>query len=108
MTSPTPFQQRVYDACREIPRGRVTTYGDLARHIDCGSARAVGQALRNNPFAPEVPCHRVVKTDRALGGFSGHKHGPEVDRKRRLLLREGVRFDSPDRVAETSLHRFDD
>lgn len=104
--SVTAFQQRVYDACSMIPEGRVSTYGDLARHLGCGSARAVGQALRRNPFAPKVPCHRVVKSDRRLGGFSGHTTGPEVDRKYRLLREEGVEFESPDRVAATSLFRF--
>jgi len=104
--SVTPFQQRVYDACSRIPRGGVTTYGELARHLGCGSARAVGQALRRNPFAPQVPCHRVVKSDRTLGGFSGHRTGPEVDRKRTLLTEEGVVFDTPDRVAEASMYHF--
>lgn len=106
--TPTPFQQRVYDACREIPPGRVATYRDLARHIDCASARAVGQALRRNPYAPEVPCHRVIKTDRTLGGFSGHREGPEVDRKYQILRREGVAFDPQRRVAEPHLYRFDE
>jgi len=90
----TPFQQRVYDACSRIPKGKVTTYGELAREINCGSAQAVGQALRCNPFAPEVPCHRVVKRNRNLGGFTGHTEGPEVDRKKSLLLKEGVCFES--------------
>ena len=52
---PTVFEARVYEALRRIPRGQVTTYGRLAAALGCGSARAVGQALRRNPFAPEVP-----------------------------------------------------
>lgn len=96
--TPTPFQQCVYDACSRIPAGKVGTYGGLARAIGCGSARAVGQALRKNPFAPRVPCHRVVKTDRSLGGFSGHREGAEVARKRNLLLGEGVVFEANGRV----------
>lgn len=91
-TTVTAFQQRVYDACLRIPRGGVATYKDVAKAIGCGSARAVGQALRRNPFAPRVPCHRVVRSDLALGGFSGQEKGPEVTRKRRLLAAEGVRF----------------
>ena len=67
----TPFRQRVYDEARKIPRGTVITYGELARRIGCGSPRAVGQALRVNPFAPEVPCHRVVAADGSLTGFYG-------------------------------------
>lgn len=98
----TTFQKTVYDACRAIPKGKVTTYAGLAKKIHCGSPRAVGQALKRNPFAPEVPCHRVVKSDRGLGGFYGHTEGPEVTRKRNLLIAEGVRFDEQGRV-----HPFD-
>ncbi|MDA3924899.1 MAG: MGMT family protein [Kiritimatiellae bacterium] len=63
----TPFRQRVFDALLEVPCGYVTTYGALARRINCGSARAVGGALRHNPLAPEVPCHRVVASDLTIG-----------------------------------------
>ena len=96
----TSFQQAVYDACRRIPAGRVSTYAGLAAEIRCGSPRAVGQALKRNPFAPEVPCHRVVKSDRTLGGFYGQVEGPEMTRKRRMLEEEGVRFEPDGRVAE--------
>lgn len=65
----TSFERRVYDLCSQIPRGQVSTYGDMAKSL-CSSPRAVGQALRRNPFAPEVPCHRVVAADRKIGGFS--------------------------------------
>ena len=99
----TPFQQTVYDACRRIPSGNVTTYASLAKAIDCGSPRAVGQALKKNPFAPEVPCHRVVKTDRSLGGFTGHTAGPEVTRKRKLLEAEGVQFDAQGKIRADDL-----
>ena len=88
----TPFQKRVYDATKRIPRGKVTTYAALARSIRCGSPRAVGQALKRNPFAPVVPCHRVIASDLTLGGFNGKTSGAQVARKRRLLEAEGVRF----------------
>ncbi len=106
MKNVTPFQQRVYDACSRIPEGRVTTYGELAREIGCGSAQAVGQALRHNPFAPKVPCHRVVKSDRHLGGFSGHKQGPEVERKKSLLQKEGVTFETEHVVHKDTVFRY--
>jgi len=90
----TDFQRRVYVALMDVPAGRVTTYGLLARQIGCRSSRAVGQALRHNPFAPRVPCHRVIASDLTAGGFAGHAAGPEIERKRRLLAGEGVRFDA--------------
>jgi methylated-DNA-[protein]-cysteine S-methyltransferase len=91
-TDLSPFQRRIYDLLRTVPRGRVVTYGDLARAAGCASARAVGQALRRNPFAPAVPCHRVLPADLSLGGFNGCRRGAEPARKRALLAREGVRF----------------
>jgi methylated-DNA-[protein]-cysteine S-methyltransferase len=65
------FHQRVYAVARAIPPGEVLTYGDVARRIgDPGAARAVGQALGANPFAPVVPCHRVMAAGGRSGGFS--------------------------------------
>jgi methylated-DNA-[protein]-cysteine S-methyltransferase len=88
----TDFQARVYEAVCDVPAGRVTTYAELARRIGCGSARAVGQALRRNPYAPRVPCHRVIASDLSPGGFAGRRDGPGVRRKLELLRREGVVF----------------
>ena len=102
----TPFQQRVYDATSRIPRGKVTTYKLLACEIDCGSSQAVGQALRRNPFAPEVPCHRVVASDLTLGGFSGQRGGYQLRRKRKLLEKEKVEFDEEGLVARKCLFEF--
>lgn len=101
MKAVTDFQRRVYEAVSRVPAGRVTTYGALARRLGCGSARAVGQALRVNPFAPRVPCHRVIASDLTPGGFHGARGGPELKRKLRLLAREGVRF-REGRVADES------
>jgi methylated-DNA-[protein]-cysteine S-methyltransferase len=55
----TPYQERVYALLKQIPEGKITSYAALARALD-SSPRAVGGALRNNPFAPEVPCHRCI------------------------------------------------
>ena len=96
----TPFRRKVYEALLEVPRGHVTTYGLLARRIGCASARAVGGALRENPFAPEVPCHRVVASDLSLGGFCGCREGIEVARKAALLRGEGVGFGEDGRLSE--------
>ena len=65
------FQQRVYAVTRAIPPGEVLTYGEVARRVgEPGAARAVGQALGHNPFAPVVPCHRVLAAGGKSGGFS--------------------------------------
>lgn len=76
----TEFQIKVYAACKTIPRGETRTYKWIAEQIGCpGSYRAVGNALHKNPFAPLVPCHRVIRSDGALGGFA-------QGRKRKLTL----------------------
>ena len=85
----SPFRLRVYLELLNVPRGETITYGELARRIGCGSAQAVGQALRHNPFAPEVPCHRVIAADGSLCGFGGSR-GPKA-LKRKLALLEAER-----------------
>jgi methylated-DNA-[protein]-cysteine S-methyltransferase len=85
----------VYTETSLIPEGRVATYGYIAKRLK-SSPRAVGNALRHNPYAPIVPCHRVIKTDRTVGGFYGDfKRGVE---KRTMLEEEGVTFDTKDLV----------
>lgn len=84
----TPFQRKVYLELLNVPSGTTITYGELARRIGCGSAQAVGQALKRNPFAPEVPCHRVVAADGSLGGYNGKREGEQLERKRQLLYNE--------------------
>lgn len=84
----TEFQRRVYLALLEVPEGETISYGQLAERIGCRSAQAVGQALKRNPFAPEVPCHRVIASDGSIGGFHGQRDGEMVARKRALLESE--------------------
>lgn len=88
----SPFAQRVYAALVKVPAGRVITYAALGRRIGCGSPRAIGQALRANPFAPQVPCHRVIASDLTPGGFQGKTGGSALTRKLGLLAAEGVKF----------------
>ena len=78
----TAFQLKVWQAVRRIPSGQTQTYGQLAKSIGCGSARAVGVALGANPLAGLIPCHRVVAAD-GLGGFAWG-----VDLKRAWLRAE--------------------
>jgi AraC family transcriptional regulator, regulatory protein of adaptative response / methylated-DNA-[protein]-cysteine methyltransferase len=80
----TAFQQRVWQALREIPPGRTVTYGEIASRLGMPSAaRAVAGACAANPLAVAIPCHRVIRND---GGLSGYRWG--VERKRALLRRE--------------------
>jgi methylated-DNA-[protein]-cysteine S-methyltransferase len=100
----TTFEKRVWAALCQIPAGHYTTYALLSSFLG-SSPRAVGNALRRNPFAPEVPCHRVVATGRTLGGFKGQwpksGEGITLDEKRGLLRGEGVRFDDKGKVLGT-------
>ena len=91
MAQGTPFQQKVWAALRTIPRGEVRTYTDIAVQIGHpSSARAVANACGKNPYAPEVPCHRVIRSDGSIGGYSA-EGGSE--KKRAMLREEGVHID---------------
>ena len=91
MAQSTPFQQKVWAALRTIPRGEVRTYTDIAVQIGHpSSARAVANACGKNPYAPEVPCHRVIRSDGSIGGYSA-EGGSE--KKRAMLREEGVHID---------------
>ncbi|MCH5176113.1 MAG: MGMT family protein [Prevotellaceae bacterium] len=81
----TEFQRKVYLELLNVPCGETISYGELARRVGCGSAQAVGQALRRNPFAPDVPCHRVVASNGKIGGFGGEREGEKIEQKKRLL-----------------------
>jgi methylated-DNA-[protein]-cysteine S-methyltransferase len=94
------FSQRVWALTARVPRGQVTTYGLIARQLGSRSGRAVGQALHRNPWAPAVPCHRVVASDGKLTGFAGG-----LDKKRQLLEREGVAV-SGDKADLARVFRF--
>ncbi|MEM7680641.1 MAG: MGMT family protein [Planctomycetota bacterium] len=86
VTEGMSFTERCWALCKQVPPGRVCTYGDLARAA--GSPRAAiaaGQAMATNPYAPEIPCHRVVGADGALHGYA---YG--LPRKQALLEQEGV------------------
>ena len=85
---PTPFEQHVYRIISRIPAGQTRSYGWVAERLGKpGAARAVGQALKRNPCAPKVPCHRVVRSDGELGGYSATGG---LRRKRELLAKEQV------------------
>ena len=88
MSRISPFHQQVYAIARAIPPGRTRTYGELAQQLGgLGLARAVGQALGMNPFAPVVPCHRVLAAGDRPGGFSAEGGAAT---KLRMLQNEGA------------------
>ena len=86
----TEFQVKVWAYLRKIPRGSVRTYTQVAKDIGKPLAiRAVANAIGKNPYAPRIPCHRVIRSDGSLGGYSG-KGG--VKTKRFLLKKEGIKL----------------
>ena len=84
----TPHQRKVWQVMREIPRGQVRCYGEVAEQLQ-SSPLAVGQACGANPVPVVVPCHRIVGKS-GLGGFAGQRGGYLLDIKRWLLAHEGV------------------
>ena len=83
----------MWQLCRKIPKGKVTTYKILARKLGVKAYQAIGQALKRNPYAPEVPCHRVVASDGSPGGFMGKRTGKCLTKKVSLLQKEGIRIE---------------
>ena len=84
----TSFQLKVWGYLRKIPRGSTRTYSQVAKGIGKPLAvRAVANAIGKNPYAPRIPCHRVIRTDGSLGGYSG-KGG--IRTKKLLLKKEGI------------------
>ena len=77
------FQQIVWRELQAIPYGQTTTYGAIAKHINCRSAQAVGQAIHRNPIAIIIPCHRVIGADGSLTGYASG-----LDIKQQLLAIE--------------------
>lgn len=84
------FKETVYKLTRQIPKGKVATYGQLAYLAGSPkAARAVGMCMQSNPDAPHTPCHRVVASD---GGLHGYSAGDGIPTKKKMLLAEGVVF----------------
>ena len=95
------FNERVWELTALIPKGKVTTYQILAEKLGTKAYRAVGNALNRNPHAPEVPCHRVVKSDGNIGGFA---HG--AAKKTEMLRKEGVEIKEKKIDLKRYLFRF--
>ena len=84
----TKFQTKVWKYLRSIPKGHVRTYSQVAKAIKKPKAvRAVANAIGKNPYAPKIPCHRVIRSDGSLGGYSGRGG---INTKKKLLKLEGI------------------
>lgn len=98
-TPGTPFQEMVWAAIRQIPRGRLMTYSELAEHIgNPRSTRAVANACGANPCAVLIPCHRVIRRNQGIGGYAWG-----LPRKRQLLEREGWVITDQDTVLSRAM-----
>ena len=84
-TNITEFQRKVYLELLSIPCGKTISYKELGNRIGCNCPQAIGQALKRNPFAPDVPCHRVIASDGSIGGFFGHRDGEMIEKKIKML-----------------------
>ncbi len=90
------FNEKVWLLCKKVPKGKVTTYKEIAAAMHTKAYRAVGNALNRNPYAPVVPCHRVVGSDGSLVGFAkGLKKKAQMLRKEGVKIRHGkiINFD---------------
>ncbi|MEK6898535.1 MAG: MGMT family protein [Nanoarchaeota archaeon] len=83
------FNERCYEILRKVPKGKVTTYKSLAQVLKTKAYRAVGNAMNKNPYAPQVPCHRVINTSGKLGGFA-----LGLSAKIKLLKSEGIEIEN--------------
>ena len=84
----TKFQLKIWKYLKKIPKGQIRTYSQVAKAIKKPKAvRAVANAIGKNPYAPKIPCHRVIRSDGSLGGYSG-KGG--INTKKKLLKLEGI------------------
>lgn len=81
------FYERVWDKIREIPKGKVSTYASVAKALNSRAYRAVGTALKCNPYAPRTPCHRVINSNGHIGNYSATGG---IKKKIELLKKEGV------------------
>lgn len=106
------YQQAILRLLAEVPKGKVTTYGDLAKELARRNpkwsplaGRAVGTTMRNNPCGPQIPCHRVIKSDGTVGNFRGGAEGA-VKEKIGMLRDEGVTVSSGKISLKEYRHKF--
>ncbi len=79
------FNERCYDLLKKVPKGKITTYKEIAKVLGTKAYRAVGNAMNKNPYSPKIPCHRVIKSNGDVGGFAFG-----IKKKINLLKKEGI------------------
>ena len=87
------FYEKVYEICKKIPEGKVSSYKEVARALNSKAYRAVGQALSCNPYS-DVSCYRIVSSSGKLTGFYGEKNKKALDKKAKLLRKEGIKVEN--------------
>jgi len=87
------FNEKCYSVLVEVPKGKITTYKEIAHKLNSKAYRAVGNAMNHNPYAPKIPCHRVVNSDGRVGGFASG-----VKRKIEMLRKEGIEIDKNNKI----------
>lgn len=95
------FFESCYAILKKVPKGKVTTYKEIANALNTRAYRAVGNAMNKNPYAPKVPCHRVIASDGTLGGFASG-----LTKKKELLKAEGVEIKNERIDLSKYLYRF--
>jgi len=94
------FADKVYELTKKVPKGKVTTYKIIAEKLGTKAYRAVGNALNKNPYAPKVPCHRVIKSNGKIGGFA-----QGTKKKTNMLRKEGIEIKN-DKVEKKFIFSF--
>ena len=98
----TVWQKRVFALVKKIPKGRITTYKIIAKRLhNSQGSRAVGNALKNNPFLLVIPCHRIIKSNGEIGGYVGG-----IGVKMKLLKQEGILIDISQKRIKNSKQIF--
>tara|TARA_B100001971_G_C17983077_1_gene428423 strand:- start:399 stop:710 length:312 start_codon:yes stop_codon:yes gene_type:complete len=83
------FNERCYELLRKVPKGKITTYKEIAKSLGTKGYRAVGNAMNKNPYAPKIPCYRVIKSNGEIGGFASG-----IKNKINLLKKEGIKIEN--------------
>ena len=106
------LEEQVFLNLKKIPKGKITTYKELAHGVGIKAYRLIGKILQKNPSSylvkGNIPCHRVVKSDGTIGGFFGETKGNMINMKKDLLEKEGIRFGGKNKIIDFDkiLHKF--